>query len=61
MIKKILTKNQTVEQTRTGKDMGKVDKSFAEIIAKTKDKYGLEKAKKIAGLVFWAMRRKGEL
>lgn len=59
--KKIMTKSEAARKARKGTDMGKPGPGFQNIVNKTQGKYGLERAKKIAGAVFQKKRRSGTL
>ena len=59
--KHIMSKSAAAKAARAGKDMGKPGPGFANIVAKAKGKYGLARAKKIAGSVFQKKRRAGTL
>jgi hypothetical protein len=55
---KVMSKSTAVKKAKAGTDMGKPGKNFKKIAAKAG---GGEKGKKIAGAIFWKMRKAGKL
>lgn len=61
-VKEVLTKAQAVKDARKGKDMGKKGKDFSKIANKAAKEYGSKKAgERVAGSIFWKLRKSGKL
>jgi hypothetical protein len=56
-----MTPSEAAKEARSGKDMGAPGPGFANIVSKTKGKYGEAAAEKIAGAVMQKKRKKGTL
>lgn len=56
-----MTASQAAKKARSGTDLGAPGPGFANIVNKTKGKYGAATAKKIAGAIFQKKRRAGTL
>jgi hypothetical protein len=61
-MKKVLSKAKAAKEAHSGKDMGKKGKGFEKVEEKAEKEYGSKEAgKKVAGALFWKMRKKGKL
>lgn len=61
MKKRVMSPSEAAKKARSGEDLGSPGPGFANIVNKTKGKYGEQVAEKIAGSVMQKKRRKGTL
>ena len=61
MKKRVMSPSEAAKKARAGEDLGKPGPGFANIVNKTKGKYGEAAAERIAGAAFQRKRKKGTL